>query len=108
MSLHDQIITDDLEVFIDLDDFAEWHDINGTNCRAVLQEITTSGKLTESANPDYDLYGTVVELHCRTQDLDEIPVSGQGLFLVDDKPFSVVAVDENMGILTIRLQANDR
>ena len=108
MSLHDQIVTDDRDIFIDLDDFAEWHDVNGSQCRAVLQEISTSGKLTESANPDYDLYGTTVELHCRMEDLDEIPVSGQGLFLVDDKPFSVVAVDENMGILTIRLQANDR
>ncbi len=108
MSLHDQIVTDDRDIFIDLDDFAEWHDVNGSQCRAVLQEISTSGKLTESANPDYDLYGTTVELHCRTEDLDEIPVSGQGLFMVDDKPFIVDAVDENMGILTIRLKANDR
>ena len=108
MSLHDQIVGDDLDVFVDLDDFAEEHDVNGNVCRAVLQEVSTGDKIPGSVNPDYDLYTTSVQLHCRTQDLDEIPVSGQSLFRVDDKNFTVISVDENMGILTINLQANDR
>ncbi len=108
MNLHDQIVTDDLNVFIDLDDFAEWHDVNGDTCRAVLQETTTDDKLSEKANPDYDLYGTALTLHCRAGALAEIPVSGQSLFYVDGKHYTVLSVAENMGMLTVNLLSNDR
>ena len=108
MSLHEQIVTDDLNVFLDLDDFAEWHDVNGNTCRAVLQETAAGDKLPAAVSPDYDLYTVSAVLHCRAEDLDEIPVAGQALFYIDGKHFTVLSVDVNLGIVTINLQANDR
>lgn len=107
MTLHEQITGEDLGVFLDLDDFAEIHDVNGSECRAVLQEISTDDKLTESGGAQYGLYGSLVHVYCRTKDLPEIPVTGQ-TFSVDGKRYLVTQCDENMGMLTIRLEANDR
>lgn len=105
MSLHAQI-GEDLRVFLDLKDFADIHDVNGVKCRAVLQEISAED-LSGGSGVHLGLYGTLLEVNCRTRDLPEIPVYGQ-TFRVDGKLYVVESVTEAMGMLTIKLEANDR
>lgn len=106
MSLHEQI-GEDLHVFLDLEDFADMHDVNGVTCRAVVQDISIADDLTAGGGVHLGLYGTLLEVNCRTRDLPEIPVYGQ-TFRVDGKLYVVVSVTEAMGMLTIKLEANDR
>lgn len=103
MSLHDQITGEYLDVFLDLDDFAEIHDVDGTTCRAVCQEISAE----DMSGTHYELYRSLIQVHCRAKDLPEIPVSGQ-TFTMDGKLYLVDSCDEDMGMLTIKLEANDR
>ena len=106
MSLHDQI-PEDLNIFLDTDDFGEMHDLNATVCAAVVQEISAEEELTSGENVHLGLYGTVLQVHCREQDLPEVPAYGQAFYL-DEKLFLVVSCARNAGMLTIKLEANDR
>ncbi len=106
MSLHDQI-TEDSNIFLDTDDFGEMHDLNGAVCAAVVQEISAEEELTSGGNVHLGLYGTVLQVHCREQDLPEVPAYGQAFYL-DKKLFLVVSCARNAGMLTIKLEANDR
>lgn len=106
MSLHDQL-KEDLSVFLDLDDFGEVHDLNGTECSAVVQEISAQEELTTGENVHLGLYGTVLQVHCKQSDLPEVPIYGQTFYL-DGKLFIVVSCSKNAGMLTIKLEANDR
>lgn len=106
MSLHAQI-GEDLRVFLDLEDFADIHDVNGVKCRAVVQDISIADDLTGGSGVHLGLYGTLLEVNCSTRDLPEIPVYGQ-TFRVDGKLYVVESVTEAMGMLTIKLEANDR
>ena len=103
MSLHEQITGADLAVFLDLDDFAEIHDVNGVKCRAVLQEISAE----DLSGTHYEVYRDLMQVHCRVRDLPEIPRYGQ-TFRVDGKLYLVDSCAEDMGMLTIKLEANDR
>lgn len=106
MSLHDQI-PEDLNVFLDTEDFGEPHDLNGTVCAAVVQEISAEEELTTGGNVRLGLYGTVLQVYCREQDPPEVPTYGQAFYL-DEKLFLVVSCERNAGMLTIKLEANDR
>lgn len=103
MTLHEQIAGADLGVFLDLDDFAEIHDVNGVKCRAVLQEISAE----DLSGTHYEVYRDLMQVHCRARDLPEIPRYGQ-TFRLDGKLYLVDSCAEDMGMLTIRLEANDR
>lgn len=111
MSAFRDQVREDWDVFINEEEFADLHNLNGIECRAILQDTSSVDDLTNSASrrtvPHYDLYGSTVIVHCRTEDLPEIPVYGQ-TFTVDDKLYLVQSVVEAMGILTIALEANDR
>lgn len=110
MSLHDQL-PEDLSVFLDTEDFGEMHDLNDTVCPAVVQEISAEEELTTGGytqrNAHLGLYGTVLQVHCRERDLPEVPAYGQAFYL-DEKLYLVVSCERNAGMLTIKLEANER
>lgn len=103
MSLHDQITGDDLNVFLDPEDFAEIHNVNGTECMAILQKISAE----DLSGTHYEVYRDLMMVNCKVEDLPEIPRYGQ-TFRVDGKLYIVDSCSEDMGMLTIKLEANDR
>lgn len=70
MTLHEQITGADLGVFLDLDDFAEIHDVNGVKCRAVLQEISAE----DLSGTHYEVYRDLMQVHCRARTCRRFPV----------------------------------
>ena len=95
----DMIAADIDKVFLNLEDYAEEHDLNGTTCSCILQDVSVTEDLSidELMNQSYPgLYGSRVLVNCKTSDLLEVPVTDQR-FRVDD-----------MGMLTIQLVANER
>lgn len=110
MDFKESVSADNAEVFLNLGEFADVHDVNGTECDAILQQVDTAEALSTGSgeNQTYlGLYGRGLVVNCLAGALPEIPVYGEH-FSVDGKYYFVDDVKEDMGMLTIRLIANDR
>ena len=103
LSFKEQIAADNAAVFLNEMEFAELHDLNGTECMAIVQDISVAQSLSVQAG----LYGSQLQVSCLKADLPEVPVYGMRFYL-DDKMYEVESVGDDMGILTIQLVANDR
>jgi len=104
------VAADCSEVFINIDEFAEEHNLNGNTCACIVQNITSDDDLTTGnmeARKLYDIYGVHKEVNVVKDSLDETPVYGQTFYL-DDALYTVMDVADDMGILTIVLVANNR
>lgn len=96
---------DIMSVFINEDEFAGEHDLNGTICKAVLQgELTGERKFFRGAVYD-DVYEAAVVVHVKKDCLPEVPVRDE-IFSLDGNSFIVANCTDDMGVLTIELTAN--
>lgn len=96
---------DIMDVFINEDEFADEHDLNGVTCRAVVQgELTGERKFWRGAVYD-DVYTAAVAVHVKKECLPEVPVRDE-IFSLDGKLFTVENCTDDMGLLTIELTAN--
>ena len=116
----DQVAVD-LDVFINSDEFAEEHDLNGMTVRAVVQSPTSQERWINGVN--YSIYdgvsGESYTVYCRKADLMDVPLSdprfaedSSQLLPVHGQRFDldgviciVDSVTDDMGILTIELHA---
>ena len=103
----DMVAADIDDVFLDMEEFAEEHDLNGTTCICVVQGVTTRDAFQQSEKYDgYDVvHGATNVVHVKKTDLGEMPVEGE-IFKLDGEIFYVDSCAENMGVLTINLRAN--
>lgn len=101
----DAVDADIMNVFINGDDFAGEHDLNGTICKAIVQgELTGERKFFRGAVYD-DVYAAAVAVHVKKEYLPEVPVRDE-IFSLDGQLFTVGNCTDDMGILTIELTAN--
>lgn len=111
MSGFKNLVARDIEnVFLNIDEFAEEHNLNGTTCKCILQDVSVAEGLyiDEQMSQSYPrLYGSRLLVNCKTAALPEVPVTDQN-FRVDGKLYIVESCDNDMGMLTIQLIANDR
>lgn len=106
----DMVAADNEKVFLNLDEFAEEHDLNGTTCKCILQDVsvTENKGIDDDLNPNYHgVYGSRTLVNCKADDLPEIPVTDQA-FYVDGKLYVVESCNADMGMLTIQLVGNER
>ena len=99
-TFREQIAADNTAAFINSLEFADKHNLNGTECSAIS---TGPGSSQTYAG----IYGSRLQVNCLAEALPELPVYGQ-LFGVNDKQYLVESCADDMGILTIQLVANDR
>ena len=106
----EQIAADNAAIFINEIEFAELHNLNGTECLAIIQDISVAQSLSIATGKDdnyFGIYGSRLQVNCLKDALPEIPVYGMRFYL-DKKMYEVESVGDDMGILTIQLVANDR
>ncbi len=104
----EQIAADNAAIFINALEFAEEHNLNGSICNAILQDISVADDVTAKSGIAYaGIYGSRLQVNCLKSDLPESPVSGNG-FELDGKLYLVESCADDMGILTIQLVANER
>jgi len=104
------IAADNANVFINGNEFAAAHNLNGVECLAVVQDVSTAEKLSIGLSADNTypgLYGSRVMVNCKAADLPSNPVFGMA-FELDGNLYTVEACDEDMGLLTIQLIGNER
>ena len=106
----EQIAADNAAVFINELEFADTHNLNGTDCQAIVQDISVAEELSTGSGVEQHypgVYGSRVQVNCLKSDLPEVPVYGQA-FRVDGKLYDVESCADDMGILTIQLIGNMR
>ena len=108
MSAFKEMVTEDMDdVFLDLEEFADEHDLNGTLCNCIVESPTSKESL--QVGRDYEGYDAVhsiaVTIHVKKADIGEMPVEDQ-LLSLDEEEFLVDSCVEHMGMLTINLKAN--
>lgn len=111
ISFKEQVEKDNGDTFLNLSEFGEEHELNGTLCHCILQGDTIQQALSigEGISKAYPtIYGADLTVNVKAVDLaEEVPVYGQ-LFSVDEETYLVQSVREDMGMLTIGLVANER
>lgn len=104
MSLKDQMQAD-LDLFLNLDEFAGWHDIDGRQVIASVDSDVNREETVVSERRDGVYIGEIIVL-VRATDLPERPVKGQHIKL-DGELHLVKQCSEDMGMFEIVLEANE-
>ena len=104
MSFRDDVLADIDNVFLNLNEFAEYHIINGAEVAAVVSTLKTDMKSTISSRNYDGLHGDFVTVNVRKSDFTRIPKQGENI-RVDGKRYTVDEVRDNMGMLLMILSA---
>ena len=104
MSFKDDV-TSDLAVFVNADEFAEEHNLNGTACLAIVEGLTSKERSARMGGNYEGVCGNVVIVHVAANLLDEVPVHDE-IFYLDDKLYYVEDCTNDYGMLTIELRSN--
>ena len=109
MNTFKEDLAEDLrDVFFDVDEFAEEHDLNGTVCLCVLEKPRTEEKYLRGAvyDPYEGVHGASVTVHVESRLLPEIPVEGMR-FDLDGEVMLVDSCTQEAGLLSIVLKGHD-
>ena len=103
--LKDDVAADIDEIFMDSEDFAEEHNIDGKSLLVILENETYKERSKRQSSSYEGFYGEVCILHVRESELGYMPVQGQRIVL-DGKYFMVESCSNHCGILEISLIRN--
>lgn len=99
------MVRDDWDVFINTDEFADDHVLNGLPIKAVVQTPTYKER-DAGTGVTYAVYqpvtGEALTVFCKTKDLPEIPTQGMA-FNLDGVEYITDSVSDDKGILTLNL-----
>lgn len=105
----EQLAVDITNTFLNGDEFAEEHELNGVTCTCVVQSPTAQEQFTSGT--DYKHYegigGRTVIVHVAASDLPEIPIEGE-TYTLDGAIMEVNSCVEDLGMLSITLHENVR
>lgn len=100
----DAVAADVKNVFINLDEFAEPHDINGETVDCVIDKNV----IKENSNRELEgVFANTLTIYVATQDLPAVPVEGE-LLRVDGSLHIVRNVSDEMGVLVITAEASEQ
>jgi hypothetical protein len=108
MSAFKDMVAADMDaVFLNLDEFADEHDLNGTVCACIVESPSKRERFQQGK--DYEGYevvhGATVTVHAKKSDVGEVPAEGER-FDLDGEIHYVAFCVEHMGMLSIELRAN--
>ncbi len=101
-----EAILQDLSIFVNIDEFAELHEVNGQTIPVVIDADITKKRL-RYRDESYDgVYSGQVVVYVKSADLPGVPAIGS-VFRLDGKMYLVANASNEMGILEITLEANE-
>ena len=98
----------DIGTFLNLDEFADEHDINGLKVASILDEDLKDRDTSRSNKSDYaeGVFFVEVNLYVAAQDGIWLPVVGE-FWRIAGKQYTFLNPTEDNGIYIIRLGKND-
>ena len=106
MNLRDILSSDLDEVFFDAGDFAETHNINGTDVLCVVDTDLNKIRSVQDSEQYDGISLTLTRLYVKKSDLPKRPVYDK-VFRLDEKPYTVVDCADEAGVWVITLGLND-
>lgn len=105
--LRDYLIND-VHTFLNVNDFADLHNINGHDILVVIDEDILKERPSHSLNqaPSDGIFMGDIVLFIKLCDFGDPPVKGE-LLRLDGKIYTVTAVSKAEGLLEITLEANE-
>lgn len=105
MSTFKDALESDLDTFINLDEFADEHELQGKTVTCVVQSPTEQEMFQHGI--DYNGYegthGNLAVVHVKKDDFGEVPAEGQ-IVTLDDAIGSVRSCVDDMGMLSIYIE----
>lgn len=104
-------LKNDLDIFINYDEFAEEYELQGKKIFAVLDDDTMQKASFDKSSDIYDgvynaVYTKKYTLYVKTKDLKEKIIEGMDIELASDT-YNVKNVEEDMGITILSLERFD-
>lgn len=104
-------LKNDLDIFINYDEFAEEYELQGKKIFAILDDDTMQKASFDKSSDIYDgvynaVYTKKYTLYVKTKDLKEKIVEGMDIELASDT-YNVKNVEEDMGITILSLERFD-
>lgn len=104
-------LKNDLDIFINYDEFAEEYELQGKKIFAVLDDNTMQKASFDKSSDIYDgvynaVYTKKYTLYVKTKDLKEKIIEGMDIELASDT-YNVKNVEEDMGITILSLERFD-
>lgn len=99
------IAYDNDHTFMNTDELAEEHNLNGIVCLAVVQGLDLRERSFRIGAIYEGVYEGGIVVHVPTSSLTEVPVRGE-IFLLDGVSYFVDECTDDMGMLTIELRGN--
>ena len=109
MTLKEMIADDIQKVFLNLNDFADIHNVDGTEMKAVIDEINADErnlKTTDRIIGD-SIFKKYLKVYVDAEDYGDKPDVGRRIFTLDEEEYRVIEVDEEMGMYVIYLEVAD-
>lgn len=103
----DAVAADIKRTFINALEFADLHDINGTEVLAVVdRDVLEERNARSYAEYAEGVYSAQIKVYVDAADMPNRPVRG-ALFRLDGERYLVDECGENMGVLEITIEANE-
>lgn len=99
------IETDQENILMNMGEFAEMHNLNGADCKAVVQSPSSRDQFTKPAEAFGEIPGRSVVVFVRREYLPDMPIRGNRYDL-DGKMYIVQACENAAGMLKITLGAD--
>lgn len=103
----DAVQKDVKSVFINLNEFADEHELNGQKVVCIVDKDLTQGKGDTVANPLYGVFLNTITIYVDEKDLERRPVEGEQLRL-DRVRYMVRSVSAEGGVLVIIAEVNEQ
>ena len=103
MTFKEQLAAD-LDIFVELDEFAQEVEVDGVKLRA--QKLSHTAEKSARLTEQFDmLHGSFVTLYFKRDDYNKkLPVHGQSI-VVDGRRYDVLSSEEELGIVKLVLSA---
>ncbi|BBB91050.1 hypothetical protein [Methylomusa anaerophila] len=97
---------DIVAVFLDHDEFADYHDINGQQVLCVVDTDTNKTRSGQESEHYDGIFLSVKKVFVRASDLPKRPLCGKRLRF-DNEPYTVIECVESGGMYEITIGLND-
>ncbi|MBR1953289.1 MAG: hypothetical protein IKA32_11955 [Lentisphaeria bacterium] len=102
----DAVAKDVTAVFLNLDEFADRHNLNGRDVICLVDKDLTDPYKQTASSPLEGIFVETLNIYVRPEDMERRPVENELLYL-DDKMYFVVNVSDENGLYVITAEVKN-
>ena len=103
----DALAKDVTTVFLNLDEFADRHNLNGRDVICLIDKDLTDQYKKTVSSPFEGIFVDAINIYVRSEDMERRPVENELLYL-DDKMYFVANVSDENGLYVITAEVKNQ